>query len=237
MFDISQLEDNKQKIQKDLAELSPILASLQVTDQESLDIATEYAWKAQSRLKRIEELRTQFKKPVLEFWKMIDTWAKNLATPYETGLNALKQKIKVYHVEQDRIAREAQERLRVEQEKQAKIAREKAEADAKKLAESQKTATPAQAQDLSAEDLIMWTAVGNAPVQQSIEVKHDSSSRTASGSSFTRKTWKFEVTDPTLVPREFLLVSDSLIRDAVKNNVREIAGVRIYEDVDVSIRA
>ena len=45
------------------------------------------------------------------------------------------------------------------------------------------------------------------------------------------------MTDPTLVPREFLVVSDSLIREANKNNVREISGVRIYEDTDVSIRA
>ncbi len=43
MFDISGLEDNKQKIQKDLKELTPVLASIQVVDQESLDQATEYA--------------------------------------------------------------------------------------------------------------------------------------------------------------------------------------------------
>jgi uncharacterized membrane protein YkoI len=86
---------------------------------------------------------------------MIETWAKNLSSPYELALNDLKGKMKVYHIEQDRIAREAQEKLRQEQEKQAKIAREQAEAEAKKLADAQKTATPTQAQDLSAEELIM----------------------------------------------------------------------------------
>lgn len=237
MFDISGLEDNKQKIQKDLKELTPVLASIQVVDQDSLDQATEYAWKCQARIKRIEELRTQYKKPVLEFGKMIETWAKNLSSPYELALGDLKGKMKVYHTEQDRIAREAQEKLRIEQEKQAKIAREQAEAEAKKLADAQKTATPTQAQDLSAEELIMWATQALVPAQPAIEVKHDSKSKTVSGSSFTRKTWKFEVTDPTLVPREFLVVNDALIRDAVKNGSREIAGVRIYEDIDVSIRA
>jgi len=237
MFDISGLEDNKQKIQKDLKELTPVLASIQVVDQDSLDQATEYAWKCQARIKRIEELRTQYKKPVLEFGKMIETWAKNLSSPYELALNDLKGKMKVYHIEQDRIAREAQEKLRQEQEKQAKIAREQAEAEAKKLADAQKTATPTQAQDLSAEELIMWATQALVPAQPAIEVKHDSKSKTASGSSFTRKTWKFEITDPTQIPREYLVVSEALIREAVKNGSREIAGVRIFEDTDISIRA
>jgi hypothetical protein len=237
MFDITQLEDNKQKIQKDFAEISPIIASINVTDQDSLDLATKYAWEAQKRIKRIEDLRSQFKKPVLDFWKMIDTWAKNLSAPYEQAMNHLKWKMKTYHLEQDRIAKEAQDRLRKEQEDQ-RIAQSKKDQEEKdKMSEAQKSATPDQSQDLSAIDLIMGTAESTTPVAQAIEVKHDSKSKTESGSSFTRKTWKFELTDISQVPRDFLCLHDWRVREAIKDGTREIAGIRIYEDIDVSIRS
>lgn len=50
------------------------------------------------------------------------------------------------------------------------------------------------------------------------------------------KVWRFEVTDPTLVPREFLAVDEVAIRKAVMAGSREIAGVRIYQEDKLSIR-
>lgn len=47
----------------------------------------------------------------------------------------------------------------------------------------------------------------------------------------------FRITDESLLPREFLCPHEGKIREAVKAGSREIAWVRIYEDLDVSIRA
>ena len=61
--------------------------------------------------------------------------------------------------------------------------------------------------------------------------------KTAEGRTTTRKVWKFEVVDSTKVPRQYLDVNESKIRQAVRDGVREVEGVRIYEDVEVSVSA
>lgn len=49
----------------------------------------------------------------------------------------------------------------------------------------------------------------------------------------TRTMWKMEIVDTTLVPREYCDPNEVRIREAIKNGAREIAGVRIYEDIVV----
>lgn len=43
--------------------------------------------------------------------------------------------------------------------------------------------------------------------------------------------WKFEIQSPSMVPDTYLMPNEKAIADAVKNGVRTIPGVRIYEDV------
>lgn len=56
------------------------------------------------------------------------------------------------------------------------------------------------------------------------------------GAITQKKSWVFEVTDPTLVPKEFLVVEPKLIAEAVKNGVRNISGVKIFEETKTSMR-
>lgn len=53
----------------------------------------------------------------------------------------------------------------------------------------------------------------------------------------TQKRWTFEVIDPHAVPREHLTVDEKSIREAVRAGVREIPGVRIYQDAGLAVRA
>lgn len=50
------------------------------------------------------------------------------------------------------------------------------------------------------------------------------------------KAWKFKVTDPALVPREFLVVDETLIRKAVGAGSRSIPGVEIFQEDQLRIR-
>ncbi|MDI6756024.1 MAG: hypothetical protein QME78_16750, partial [Thermodesulfobacteriota bacterium] len=50
------------------------------------------------------------------------------------------------------------------------------------------------------------------------------------GSASQRKTWLFEILNEIEIPREFLKTDESRIRQAIKMGVREIPGVRIFED-------
>ena len=52
--------------------------------------------------------------------------------------------------------------------------------------------------------------------------------RTAFGTRTFRHDWAFEVTNPEMVPREYLEVNEARIRLAIRNGAREIAGLRIY---------
>ncbi len=53
---------------------------------------------------------------------------------------------------------------------------------------------------------------------------------TQSGKAQFRKSWKFEVVEPNAVEREFCSPDDRIIRDAVKNGLRETRGIRIWEE-------
>lgn len=48
--------------------------------------------------------------------------------------------------------------------------------------------------------------------------------------------WVHEVMDPAAVPRQYLMVNDAAIKAAIAGGVRDIPGVRVYEDVRTSIR-
>jgi hypothetical protein len=48
--------------------------------------------------------------------------------------------------------------------------------------------------------------------------------------------WKHEVIDAAAVPREYLMVDDRAITAAVKAGIRNINGVRIFEDAEMRVR-
>ena len=50
------------------------------------------------------------------------------------------------------------------------------------------------------------------------------------------KTWAFEITDQASIPREYLQVDETKIREAVRTGIRAIAGVRIFQKDSISLR-
>lgn len=52
----------------------------------------------------------------------------------------------------------------------------------------------------------------------------------------TTKRWVFEIKDDKQIPREYLQVNETLIRGAINQGVREIPGVRIYQEESISLR-
>lgn len=61
--------------------------------------------------------------------------------------------------------------------------------------------------------------------------------QTATGSSSSEKFWTFEVERPELVPEEFKTVDIKKIETAIAAGLREISGVRIFEDIKINYRA
>lgn len=63
----------------------------------------------------------------------------------------------------------------------------------------------------------------------------ETTTHTAEGKSTTSTVWKFEVESLKDVPKKYMTVDEKKIRQAVKEGEREIKGVRIYQDVQVSV--
>lgn len=48
--------------------------------------------------------------------------------------------------------------------------------------------------------------------------------------------WKFEIKDESLIPREFLSIDEKKIKIAIKAGVRVIAGISIEEEIEIDLR-
>jgi hypothetical protein len=55
------------------------------------------------------------------------------------------------------------------------------------------------------------------------------------GKTVAKKRWTFQVLIPSLVPRQYMMVNDQAIRDAIKAGTRDIPGVRIYQDEQLAV--
>jgi len=60
--------------------------------------------------------------------------------------------------------------------------------------------------------------------------------KTTQATSSMKKVWKFEVVDENKVPKEYLMVDEKKIREAVGLGMREIEGIKIFEKTEVAIR-
>lgn len=62
------------------------------------------------------------------------------------------------------------------------------------------------------------------------EIQQETKVESKSGTMRFRKVWKFELVNGNEVPRQYLEVNETAIRKAITAGVREIPGVRIYEE-------
>lgn len=181
---------------------------IEVRDDGSLRLAVETAAAAKKLDGAIEKLRKQWVEEPNRFVRTVN----NLAKRYQDNLKqvevTLKRKISDYQYQVELERRKAEARAREEARKLQE--RLQAEAEAAGV-EAPEVATP-------------------------VIPERATTVRTAKGSAIQRTQWTFEVVDPLLVPREYLMVDEKAIRAAVRAGVREIPGVRIYEEFVTVIR-
>lgn len=175
--------------------------ALTVQDDAANVRAVELGNQARKLVKGIEDIRKKHVAPLNERVKDINAAAKVYTERLGEVETGLKRKIGVFQSQQELERRKAEEQAR-----QA-IAEEQARLDA--LAKKNNVAP------------VVLEAV--LPPEPPRVV------RTESGSSHQRQEWTFEVQDETQVPREYLMVDERKIREAVKAGIREIPGVRIFQ--------
>jgi hypothetical protein len=88
---------------------------------------------------------------------------------------------------------------------------------------------------LEAEALKKAKAEGKSEVEVAI-VNNIKTQRADFSTATLKKIWTFEVISEIEIPREYLTVDEKKIKEAIKNGVREIKGVKIYQEESLAIR-
>jgi len=214
------VESTLTTIKNDTVEIRDEIQSIIVSNDEQMDMASEFLSKVKTRINRVEAKRKEYVQPLNDQVKKINADFKEVKAPYEEMERIVKGRIGAYVTEQRRI--------REEKEREEKRRQQE---EARKLAEKQKISNQKAAAQLRKE-----REEQEAFKPKDIEIAPKTSSNTESAKVVTKVVTKFEVTDPSKVPDQYKVVDEKLIRKAVNNGVKRIAGVRIYEDTQVCAR-
>lgn len=201
------IEETVVAIKQDQSSLLQQVSTVVVHNDGDMHRASEWLVQIKARLKRIEEKRVEYTKPLNDQVKVINSDFKALAEPYLEMENSIKRAIGGYVDEQRRIE---VERVRKE------------EAERRKEAER-----IAQEEDISRRQAL-------AQIEKPKVVEAPKTVKTETAKVVTKQVTKFEIVDPSKVPDEFKVVDERLVRQAVNSGVKRIAGVRIWEETQVS---
>lgn len=212
--------------------VTPIKA-LSVIDKGTCEQAVATRREVKSWEKKIEEKRKQLVGPLNDQVKMINDYAKKISSPINDATSHIDHQLREYErlleIERAAAAKKAfEEKMRQEEETRKLIEAQAEEAAALAMFEAPEEAEKVLAQAESEAVRIEFEA-HKAHTDAVKEIKQNK----VAGS---RRVWKFEITDPALIPNTFLMVNESAIGAAVRAGTRTIPGVRIYEDIIFSSR-
>lgn len=183
------------------------LADLIVIEDDATESqASEAMLRIQKFHKDADADRAEKKAPFFAMGNRIDDVYRPFLSSFMGAIDIIKDKIKNWRIKKEEI------RKRLEAEEQERYRREIVEASEHPLS------GPA----------VVQPAPAILPAQKA--------TRSEAGTVSERKFWTFEIVDPMQIPRAYLMIDEKAIRAAVKAGVRDIPGVRIFEDIQISGR-
>jgi len=234
-----------------------------ITGPEENQWATDALRDVKRLLKQVEDGRKLAKAPALDLGRKIDAAAEEFCQPLIVEEKRLTGLLTSYQAEQQRIAREAEQKRQAElqrqqeeeRKRQAEIDRQAREAEQARLAAErrEREATDAEARARAQEaakkamDEIAALAAkkekeaASAKLEQAELMRTPSPAAPKAAGTAVANPWVFEVTDikalhaarPELVD---LVVRRNDIITRIRQGEREIPGLRIYQDTRVTVR-
>ena len=205
-----------QDLDKDVGRMVEIYEGYEVANATDYEAAARDLKAIKAMISKVEEERFAITRPMDAAKKAVMDFFRPFTDRLTRAEGNVKRALTTWKTEQDRIA---QEKARKEQER-ARKEREKLEKQAEK-ARAQGKEERAQTLEDRAETVTAAPVESEAPKVKGIS---------------TRTVWKFEVTDESQVPREYLSVDHTKIGGVVRalKNAANIPGVRVYSEETMS---
>ena len=195
--------------QRNVEALAKELDKLPVTTDKECSVLVGKTGEATKLLKKVDSEKLRLTKPAREYTKAVNNTAKLLTEKLGDAIKAAKGRIGQFQHRQELERRKAEEKI--------KKASEKLQKDLEEQAKESGVEAP---------------KVTPAPLPKPKKVAMSEEGSTA----HVRKQWKADIVDEGAVPRNYCSPDLKKINAAVKAGVREIAGVKIYEDIQTVLR-
>ena len=194
-----------------------------IADDYTAGISADFARDLKAAANALDETRTRIKKPILHAQRLVDGEAKKLSDRVASAVREVEARVTTY--------------LRaIEVE-----ARAAAEAEARRLA-LEAEARIAEANESNTEVAIeaaveSMDAASKADEMANARALEFTRTRGVGGALTALKdNWVFGVVDITKVPVAYLQVNDALVKAAIRSGVREVPGIRIWNDAKAYVR-
>lgn len=233
------------KLSADIAlKIAPTL-KIKVTDEDSKNKALIAGREAKSFISMIEAKRKELVAPLLAEQKLINSYSDNLKEMPEKAEKHVKTELLNFEAvlakqrEEDRLKLEQEQKdreaaLKKEQEDQAQILADNATLAAELGVETDKGAEIRQ-------QIINETEIERQTAELKADVKTQSKAIDANKVDGVRKIWKFKTTDLSKVPREFLILDETKVRESMNAQVKAgntpiLDGIEFYQEKTVALR-
>lgn len=202
--------------------------AIEIITAEDVVKANAILKKCNAVAKEAETKRLEMTQPVNKRVKSLIATVKTLLKPTEEAKHTIKKKIVEYNNELEKKRKAEEERLRKEQEEEQKRIDEE---NRKKQEEIDKIDNKVE-QEFARKKAEAKAEEERKAREAEEKAKADAIAANAQASKpkWMRTVRLFEVTQSDAVPRAFCTPDDAIIREAVKNWVREIDWVRIYSE-------
>ena len=211
------MEINKQEVMTMEDQVLPLMVqaeNYEITSNEVVDEASKFLKKVRDTEKNIEAKRLEFTAPLNQSLKALNSTFKKLREPLDDAKRLVSDKILAWRkVEAERVRREEEARAKIEEEK------------VRKIQEALKAEVDAESKQVLIEELIK--AEEPKPIVEAPKNKI--------GNVQTRKVWTYEVIDNDKVPGKYTAVVPVIVNQAIRDGIREIPGLRIYQEEKLSI--
>jgi hypothetical protein len=185
--------------------------------------AADFARDLKQASAALDETRTRIKKPVLHAQRMIDGSAKALTDQVTAAVREVETRVTAYLRAKEVAARAAAE---------AEAQRLALEAEAR-IAEANETNDDA-AIEAAVESMDAASKADELANAKALELTR---TRGVGGALTALKdNWVAELVDITKVPTAYLQLNDSVVKAAIKSGVRDIPGIRIWNDAKAFVR-